>query len=142
MGALTAGPPIGSRDGVWIRRQAALATRARRCADERRLNHCGVGNIRGFAAADNRRNTLLSAPGIVGHHLPGLRAFDAALPEDASLVLHSDGLSERRDVTAMPGLFQRSSTVIAAHLLREAGVRGDDASVVVAKGVAAAEVSP
>jgi serine phosphatase RsbU (regulator of sigma subunit) len=106
---------------------------------EHRVSYCGVGNISGFVVADNRRSTLLSAPGIVGHHLPRLRAFDLALPEDASLVLHSDGLTERWDVTAMPGLFRRSSTVIAAHLLREAAVHRDDASVVVVKSAGAAE---
>jgi anti-sigma regulatory factor (Ser/Thr protein kinase)/serine/threonine protein phosphatase PrpC len=102
---------------------------------ERRVSYCGVGNISGFVVADGRRSTLLSAPGIVGHHLPRLRVFDAELPEGSSLVMHSDGLTERWDVGAMPGLFQRSSTVIAAQLLREAGVRRDDASVVVAKSV-------
>ena len=122
--------------------RGGAAAVARIDPEERRVNYCGVGNISGFVVADNRRNTLLSAPGIVGHHLPRLRAFDAALPEDASLVLHSDGLSERWDVAAMPGLFQRSSTIVAAHLLRDAGVRRDDASVVVAKGLAAAGGAP
>lgn len=97
----------------------------------RRVRYCGVGNISGFVVAAGRRNTLLSAPGIVGHHLPKLRAFEAAWPVDAALVLHSDGLTERWSPDAMPGLFRRSSTVIAAHLLREAGVRRDDASAVV-----------
>lgn len=109
---------------------------------ERRVSYCGVGNISGFVVADNRRSTLLSAPGIVGHHLPRLRAFDVALPEGAGLVLHSDGLTERWDVGAMPGLFRCSSTVIAAHLLREAAVRRDDASVVVVKGVGTGEGAP
>ena len=109
---------------------------------ERRVSYCGVGNISGFVVADDRRSSLLSAPGIVGHHLPRLRVFDAEMPEGASLVLHSDGLTERWDVGAMPGLFQRSSTMIAAHLLREAGVRRDDASVVVAKSVGAAGEAP
>ena len=109
---------------------------------ERRVSYCGVGNISGFVVADNRRNTLLSAPGIVGHHLPRLRAFEAALPAGSSLVLHSDGLTERWDPAAMPGVFQRSSTMIAAHLLREAGVRRDDASTVVIKDVGTAEDLP
>jgi anti-sigma regulatory factor (Ser/Thr protein kinase) len=109
---------------------------------EQRVSYCGVGNISGFVVVDNRRNTLLSAPGIVGHHLPRLRTFEAALPAGSSLVLHSDGLTERWDPAAMPGLFQRSSTMIAAHLLREAGVRRDDASVVVIKEIGPAEDTP
>jgi anti-sigma regulatory factor (Ser/Thr protein kinase)/serine/threonine protein phosphatase PrpC len=97
----------------------------------RRVRYCGVGNISGFVVTDERRSSLLSAPGIVGHHLPRLRAFDADLPDDARIVLHSDGLTERWNPATMPGLFHSSGTVIAAHLLREAGVRRDDASVVV-----------
>ena len=109
---------------------------------ERCVSYCGVGNISGFVVADDRRNTLLSAPGIVGHHLPKLRAFDVPLPEEASLVLHSDGLTERWNPAAMPGLFQRSSTIVAGHLLREAAVRRDDASVVAVKGVGTGGGSP
>ena len=98
-----------------------------------RVAYCGVGNISAFVVADERRSTLLSVPGIVGHHLPRLRVFDGDLPPGASLVLHSDGLTERWSPAAMPGVFEQSSTVIAAQLMREAGVRKDDASTVVVK---------
>ncbi|MBR7833076.1 SpoIIE family protein phosphatase [Actinospica durhamensis] len=110
--------------------------------DGRRLSYCGVGNISGFTVADGRRGTLLSAPGIVGHHLPRLRVFEAALPEGAGLILHSDGLNERWAPAALPGLFQCSSTVIAAHLLRESAVRRDDAGIVVVGNVGAAVGAP
>ena len=92
-----------------------------------------MGNISAFIVADDKRSTLLSAPGIVGHQLPKLRSYEVPLPAGASLVLHSDGLTERWNPSAMPGLFGWSATVIAAHLLREAGVRRDDAGVVVVK---------
>lgn len=113
-------------------RGGALAV-ARIAPDGRGVSYCGVGNISGFIVADGRRNSLLSSPGIVGHHLPRLRGFEAELPAGASLVMHSDGLSERWDVSTLTGLFHRSSTIIAAQLLREAGVRRDDASVLVVK---------
>lgn len=99
----------------------------------RRIDFCGIGNVSAFVVADGTRSTLLSAPGIVGHHLPRLRGHETTLPPGASVVFHSDGLTERWSPAAMPGLFTASSTVIAAHLLREAGVRRDDASVVVVK---------
>ncbi|MEY9929879.1 anti-sigma regulatory factor (Ser/Thr protein kinase) [Catenulispora sp. GP43] len=114
-------------------RGGALAV-ARVDLRERRIAYCGVGNISGFVVADDRRSTLLSLPGIVGHHLPRLRTFDADFPQRSSLVLHSDGLTERWRPSTLPGLFEHSSTIIAAQLLREAGVRRDDASVVVLKG--------
>ncbi len=114
-------------------RGGAIAV-ARVDPSEGTVSYCGVGNISGFVVADGRRSVLLSAPGIVGHHLPRLRVFDVALPAGADLVLHSDGLSERWSPAALPGLFECSSTVVAAHLLREAAVRRDDASVLVVKG--------
>jgi len=117
-------------------RGGALAV-ARIDPRERRVSYCGVGNISAFIVADRGRSSLLSAPGIVGHHLPRLRGFEADLPPGASLVMHSDGLTERWDPSAMAGLFGHSSTVIAAQLLREAGVRRDDANVVVVKPAAA-----
>ncbi|MBS2532639.1 ATP-binding protein [Catenulispora sp. NF23] len=103
----------------------------------RRIDFCGIGNVSAFVVADDARSSLLSSPGIVGHHLPRLRGHEAALPPGASVVFHSDGLTERWSPAAMPGLFAASSTLIAAHLLREAGVRRDDASVLVVKDPAA-----
>jgi hypothetical protein len=47
------------------------------------------------------------------------------------VVLHSDGLSGRW--TFDPGLTDRTPTMVAATLLREAGVRHDDAGVIVAR---------
>jgi len=120
-------------------RGGALAV-ARIDPRERRVSYCGVGNISAFIVAGGVRGSLLSAPGIVGHHLPRLRGFEAALPPGASLVMHSDGLTERWDPAALAGLFSHSSTVIAAQLLREAGVRRDDANVVVVKAGELAEV--
>lgn len=106
---------------------------ARIDAQRGRIAFCGIGNVSAFVVAADTRSTLISAPGIVGHHLPRLRGHEVDLPRGASVVLHSDGLTERWSPAAMPSLFAASSTLIAAHLLREAGVRRDDASVVVIK---------
>ncbi|MGW2962299.1 ATP-binding SpoIIE family protein phosphatase [Streptomyces sp. NPDC001220] len=99
-----------------------------------RALYCGIGNISGFLIGDGPRRALLSAPGIVGAHMRRLRTFEAPLPDHGALVMHSDGLTERWDHEALPGLLHHSPLVMAGHLLREAGVRRDDASVVVVKG--------
>ncbi|GGQ54768.1 TorS-related protein [Streptomyces asoensis] len=99
----------------------------------KRLLYCGIGNVSGFLVSDDGRKALLSAPGIVGAHMRRLRTFDEPLPEHGALVMHSDGLTERWDQRTLPGLLHHSSLVMAAHLLREAGVRRDDAGVVVLK---------
>ncbi len=102
--------------------------------DAGRLLYCGIGNVSGFLVTGDGRRALLSAPGIVGAHMRRLRTFEEQLPDHGALVMHSDGLTERWDPRSLPGLLHHSPLVMAGQLLREAGVRRDDASVVVVKG--------
>ena len=99
-----------------------------------RLLYCGIGNVSGFLVDDGGRRALLSAPGIVGAHMRRLRTFEEPLPAHGALVMHSDGLTERWDPAALPGLLGHSPLVMAGQLLREAAVRLDDACAVVVKG--------
>jgi len=99
-----------------------------------RLLFCGVGNISAVLLSGDTRTSLVSYPGIAGHQLRGLRTFEQPLPPDSTLVLHSDGLTERWSAEALPGLLRHPPVVVAGQLLREAGIRHDDAGVVVAKG--------
>ena len=75
------------------------------------------------------RRSAVSYPGIVGHRAVTIRQLDFDIDDDCTLVMHSDGVKERWDLAATPGLARRSATVIAASLLRDAGGRRDDASV-------------
>ncbi|MFE2174806.1 ATP-binding protein [Kitasatospora sp. NPDC059462] len=102
----------------------------------RRLSFCGVGNVSTFVvdAATGARRALPSTPGIVGHQLPSLHGIRYDLPPGSAVVLHSDGLTARWQAPAVPGLLSHLPATAAALLLREAGVRRDDAGVVVAKG--------
>jgi hypothetical protein len=50
------------------------------------------------------------------------------------VVLHSDGLTDRRRSADTPGLLAHSPLVVAATLLRDAGIRSNDACVLVARG--------
>ncbi|MFE9681222.1 ATP-binding SpoIIE family protein phosphatase [Streptomyces sp. NPDC006285] len=102
--------------------------------DAGRVRYCGIGNVSGFLVGGGGRKALLSAPGIVGSHMRRLRTFEEPLPEDGALVMHSDGLTERWDHGNLPGLLHHTPLVMAGQLLREAGARRDDASVVVVKG--------
>jgi serine phosphatase RsbU (regulator of sigma subunit) len=96
----------------------------------------GVGNISTFVVdpASGVRRSLASSPGIVGHQMPTLRTVRQDLPPDGAVIMHSDGLTERWQTSDMPGFLDHTPLVAAAQLLREAGVRRDDAGVVVAKG--------
>lgn len=115
-------------------RGAAVAV-ARIEPEANRLTFCGIGNIAAVLVQADERTSLLSFPGIVGHQMRGLRTFEQPLPPHGALVMHSDGLTDRWNPADLPGLLQHSPVVVAAHLLRHAGVRRDDAGVVVAKGL-------
>lgn len=113
-------------------RGAAVAV-ARIEADGRVL-FCGVGNITAAIVTAGTRANLLSHPGIVGHQTHQLRTYEQHMPAHAALVLHSDGLSDRWTPGDLSGLLHHRPAVIAAGLLRLAGTRRDDASVVIARG--------
>ncbi|MEU2461322.1 ATP-binding SpoIIE family protein phosphatase [Streptomyces sp. NPDC012473] len=102
----------------------------------RSVHFCGVGNVSTFVvdADTDERRALLSSPGIVGHQLPTLRTVRQELPRHGGVVMHSDGLTERWQPAALPGFLSHTPLVAAAQLLREAGIRRDDAGVAVLKG--------
>jgi len=99
----------------------------------RLVRFCGLGNIAAVILADGTRKSMLSVPGIAGHQARAIRQFEYDAPPGAAIILHSDGLSNRWDPEALPGLSARDPLVIAAALLAEAGTRRDDAGVLVLK---------
>ncbi|MGW3581108.1 ATP-binding protein [Streptomyces rubiginosohelvolus] len=99
-----------------------------------RVLYCGIGNVSGVLLGPGSRKGLLSAPGIVGQQMRSLRTFELPLPPGGALVMHSDGLTDRWKADELPGLLRHTPAVIAGQLLREAGVRHDDAGIVVVKG--------
>jgi anti-sigma regulatory factor (Ser/Thr protein kinase) len=99
-----------------------------------RVLFTGVGNVSGFVVGPDSRSTLMSVPGIAGVQMRSPRTVEQPLPRDSALVLHSDGLTERWQPQDLPGLLGHLPVVAAGQLLREAGVRRDDAGVVVARG--------
>jgi anti-sigma regulatory factor (Ser/Thr protein kinase) len=93
----------------------------------------GLGNIFGAVVQTSGRQVMAPQPGIVGDGNHRLRAVELPLPGDALVVLHSDGVRDQWNLARYPGLAARDPLVIAATLLRDFGVRRDDAAVLVAK---------
>ncbi len=91
----------------------------------------GLGNIAASILSSGGRKSMLSVPGIVGHQARTFRQFDYEVPPGAAVILHSDGISSRWEVAAVPGVQTRDPLLIAAVLLAEAGVHRDDAGVLV-----------
>ncbi|PXW25644.1 ATP-binding protein [Paraburkholderia caballeronis] len=113
------------------------------------VSFCGTGNISAVAlrtgapasagSPPNRSGTprdsyqLVSRNGIVGHTMRGTQEFELAWRTDSLLVLHSDGIGTRWDLSHYPGLQQQPAAIIAAVLYRDFSRRRDDATVVVVK---------
>ena len=93
----------------------------------------GLGNVATWIDDGERRQSLLSSPGIAGSHTRIIRQVSSALPKSALVAMHSDGLTSKWTFDRYPGIRTRDPIVIAATLMRDAGVHRDDASILVAR---------
>jgi hypothetical protein len=122
-------------DGLRATRGAAAAV-AEVDARSRTVRFAGVGNIAAFVRVGDRSHGMVSHHGTLGHKATRIQEFRYPWPKDALVVLHSDGVSARWDLTAYPGLSGRHPMSVAAVLYRDHGRRTDDASVVVLREAA------
>lgn len=93
----------------------------------------GIGNIVAAVAHPESTKRIALDNGIVGHTAPRFRELTYPWPEDAVLLLHSDGLSASWQLDRYPGLLQHSASLIAGVLYRDFDRARDDAMVVVIK---------
>ncbi|MBB4748095.1 SpoIIE family protein phosphatase [Actinoplanes lobatus] len=98
------------------------------------IRYAGLGNISGTVLApDGGRRGMVSMPGIAGHQRRQVREYDYPLAPGAVVLMHTDGVVDRWNAADYPGLLTHAPEVIAATVLRDAGVRRDDAGVLVAR---------
>jgi anti-sigma regulatory factor (Ser/Thr protein kinase) len=100
------------------------------------LVYAGVGNISGSILSNTLSRSLVSHNGTLGHVMARVQEFKVEWPKDGILVMHSDGLQSRWDLSRYPGLLARQPALIAGVLLRDFRRERDDASVLVLKGAA------
>lgn len=98
------------------------------------LTYAGVGNISGSILSSTLSRSLVSHNGTLGHVMARVQEFKVEWPKDGVLVMHSDGLQSRWDLSRYPGLLGRQPALIAGVLLRDFRRERDDASVLVLKG--------
>ena len=98
------------------------------------LTYAGIGNISGVVVSNVMGKSLVSHNGTLGHTMSRIQEFKVDWPRDGILVMHSDGLLTRWDLSRYPGLANRNPSVIAGVLFRDFRRQRDDTSVVVAKG--------
>lgn len=97
------------------------------------LTYAGIGNISGVVVSNVMARSLVSHNGTLGHIMPRIQEFKVDWPRDGILVMHSDGLHTRWDLSRYPGLTGRNPSVIAGVLFRDFRRQRDDTSVIVAK---------
>jgi anti-sigma regulatory factor (Ser/Thr protein kinase) len=113
--------------------RGAVAAIAEIRPKEQLLIYAGVGNISGVLHGRGNSQSLVSHNGTLGLTVPRIQEFKAEWTPDAVLVLHSDGVQSKWDLSSYAGLIARHPAIIGGALLRDFRRERDDASVVVVK---------
>jgi len=96
----------------------------------RKVRYVGVGNITGALIDGGVIKRMVSHNGIAGAVAPNVREFEYPYTDIPTVVLHSDGLTAKWDISAYPGLGMSHPSLIAGVLFRDFRRGRDDASVV------------
>jgi hypothetical protein len=99
------------------------------------VTYAAVGNIAASVVNNQGSRSLVSHSGTLGVAAPKIQEFKIDWSPDAILIMHSDGLQTRWDLSSYSGLRARHPAVIGAALFRDFRRQRDDASVVVAKAI-------
>jgi anti-sigma regulatory factor (Ser/Thr protein kinase) len=116
--------------------RGAVAAVAEILPHQKILNYAGVGNISASVLSKQTSRSLVSHSGTLGLATAKIQEFKMDWPDDAILIMHSDGLHTRWDLSSYAGLLARHPAVIGAALLRDFRRQRDDASVIVVKASA------
>ncbi len=115
-------------------RGAAVAV-ARIDATARTVRFVGVGNINAVLVQGTTLRHMVSHNGTAGHVAPRIREFTYDFTSHPLVILNSDGLTSRWDLSAYPGVVSQHPSLIAGVLLRDHRRGRDDASVVAVRPV-------
>jgi anti-sigma regulatory factor (Ser/Thr protein kinase) len=113
-------------------RGAAVAV-AEIAPNQGRVRYCGVGNIAGLIATGENTQHMVSMNGIAGHGTVRTRQFEYQWSRQSVIVMHSDGISGRWQLSNYSGLAGRRSSMIAAVLFRDWRKKSDDATLLVGR---------
>jgi anti-sigma regulatory factor (Ser/Thr protein kinase) len=97
------------------------------------LTYCGVGNIAGrVLTGPDAPKSVISYNGIIGHNIPtSLHNHQIEWGNNSLLILHSDGLKSKWDLSRFKDLTRHETSIIAA-LVYKQFARGTDDTLVLA----------
>jgi anti-sigma regulatory factor (Ser/Thr protein kinase) len=131
-----ADPPadvLGRVHGALSGTRGAAVAVAEIDPDAEIVRFAGIGNIAGAVLHPGGKRSMVSLGGVAGFRNPTIRTFEYAYPPGAVVVMHSDGVRSRWSEADVRGLVGRAPLLLAATLLRDAGIRHDDACVLVGR---------
>ncbi|MBC9783828.1 SpoIIE family protein phosphatase [Heliobacterium chlorum] len=96
-----------------------------------KIAYAAVGNISGRIISSEKVVGCLSYNGIVGLNANRFQEIEYSCPPKGYLILHSDGISSRWDISQYPGIINHHPSLLAALLYRDHARETDDATVVV-----------
>ncbi len=116
--------------------RGAALTLVRVRLSDRKLIHAGVGNVQARVYPQVTVN-LIPRDGVLGFGAsPRPRINQAPWPQNGILVVFTDGLSGRWDLSETPQWLDQPLTILSHRLIQTHGRVNDDATVVVAKETA------
>lgn len=136
LATLAARPALGPADSVQACHQALVGTRGAAmsvvCLDllAAELRFAGIGNVEVQLWQRAHVERLIAYRGIVGVAMRTVREFVYSLEADWVMVLHTDGIRARFDLSALPAFQQRNMQVLATAILADWSRLQDDATVV------------
>jgi len=98
------------------------------------VEYAGVGNISASIIANAGTRHMVSHNGTLGHEVRKIQEFSYPWEEEATLIMHSDGLGTRWGLNEYTGTDSRPASVLAALLYRDHARAHDDTSVIVLRG--------
>ncbi|GAC1416186.1 MAG: anti-sigma regulatory factor [Acidobacteriaceae bacterium] len=97
------------------------------------LTYSGVGNVSATLITGTTVRNLLSQNGTLGAVLPRVpQEYTYPVEQNTSLLMYSDGLSSRVNLSGYPGIQSRHAGLIAGVLYRDFGRKRDDATALFA----------
>ena len=100
------------------------------------LSYSGVGNISMKVISQSQVKGCFSYNGIVGHIMPGvLNNHTIQWQNNDILILHTDGITSRWDVSRYPAILQHHPIMLCAALYKDYDRGTDDATVMVGRFV-------
>lgn len=97
------------------------------------LRYTGIGNISGKLLRPNSSAQLISHNGTLGQQLRRVQSFEHQWTTGDTLLMHSDGMSQRWALDAFPGLLFRSPSLIGGTLMSRQCRMLDDCTVLCMK---------